>query len=91
MEINNFTNAWESENIQSDLLDIDAATKLLGYKKGSMYQLTCKRLIPHYRVPGLRKVFFSKKELEEWILTPSNKMTTTQELAFLAIQKINQN
>ncbi|MBC6368032.1 helix-turn-helix domain-containing protein [Algoriphagus sp. AK58] len=71
----------------SDLLDIEAASKLLGYKTGSMYQLISKRLIPHYKIPGIRRVYFSRTELEEWIKNPAHRVTTIQELSILALNR----
>lgn len=71
----------------SDLLDLEGASKLLGYKTGSLYQLISKRLLPHYKIPGMRKVYFSKSELEEWIKNPANRVTTVQELSILALNR----
>jgi hypothetical protein len=72
---------------RSDILDVEAASILLGYTVGSLYQLTSKRLIPFFKVPGLRKVYFSRKELERWIFDESNRITTSQDLALLAINR----
>jgi excisionase family DNA binding protein len=59
---------YNSKNKDFDLLDIDGASELTGYSKQTIYKLTCQRQIPFIKRPGGRKLFFSKKALESWIL-----------------------
>lgn len=80
-------NSQISTKSQTDILDIQGASELLGYTINSVYQLTSKRIIPHFKVPGMRKLFFSKSELEKWILDESNRIVTTSQLAILAINR----
>lgn len=76
-----------SGSTSTDILDIQGAADLLGFTVGSIHQLTSKRIIPHFKVPGLRKVYFSKKGLERWILGEANRVKTHQELVLLAMNR----
>jgi excisionase family DNA binding protein len=60
-------NSDKAENF--DLIGLTDACRLTGYSKFTIYQLTSRKLIPHYKRPHGRRIFFSKKALEEWILT----------------------
>jgi len=42
------------------------ACKYLNVSKSYLYKSTHKNLIPYYK-PGGKKIFFSKKDLNEWI------------------------
>jgi predicted DNA-binding transcriptional regulator AlpA len=59
---------YTSPKLQSDIVDIDGASEFTGYSKNSIYSMTCRREIPFIKRPGGRKLFFSKKALETWIL-----------------------
>jgi len=52
-----------------DLIDMNSACELTGYSKNTLYQLTSRKLIPHFKRPRGRRLFFSRKSLELWILT----------------------
>jgi excisionase family DNA binding protein len=52
-----------------DLVGLDEACSLTGYSRHTIYQLTSKKLIPHFKRPHGRRIFFSKRALEQWILT----------------------
>ncbi len=52
-----------------DLIDFKEACKLTGYSKHTLYQMTSRHEIPFLKRPGGRKIFFSKKALQEWIIT----------------------
>lgn len=54
-----------STNTQKELLTIDEAAALTGFKKSYLYRLTCKRRIPFYK--PAQKIFFKKSELEQWV------------------------
>jgi excisionase family DNA binding protein len=47
-------------------MNIEDASKFLGYSKAYLYKMTCNRQIPYYR-PNGKKIVFKKSELEEWI------------------------
>lgn len=48
------------------VLDLSEAAVFTGYSESHLYNLTSKRLIPHYKKN--RKLYFKKQELEEWML-----------------------
>lgn len=48
-----------------NILTMDEASIITGYAKSYLYQLTSKRMIPHYRRDN--RVFFKKDELEDWM------------------------
>ncbi len=58
------------EKILSEQLDqpmnFAEASKYLNVSKSYLYKCTYKKLIPYYK-PGGKKIFFSKKDLNEWI------------------------
>lgn len=52
-----------------DLVGLSEACNLTGYSRHTIYQLTSKKLIPHFKRPHGRRIFFSKRALEQWIMT----------------------
>ena len=52
------------------------ACEYLGFAPSYLYKLTCKNIIPHYKPSGKRLYFF-KKELDEWILSSAESATKT--------------
>lgn len=63
------------------VLDIEGAMLVTGLSKARIYQLACKKEIPHYKQGRL---FFKKKELEDWLT--SNRVATNTELRSKAIK-----
>ncbi|MCL5030079.1 MAG: helix-turn-helix domain-containing protein [Bacteroidetes bacterium] len=53
-------------------LNFKEACEYLGFAPSYLYKLTCKNIIPHYKPSGKRLYFF-KKELDEWIAKGSNQ------------------
>lgn len=49
-----------------NVLDLEEVAMLTGLSKWSIYQLTSKKQIPHYK-PNGRLVYFDKKEVEDWL------------------------
>ncbi len=47
------------------LLDIDEASSILRLKVSTIYSLTCKRLLPHFKKRG--RLRFDRAELIEWL------------------------
>ena len=45
-------------------LNIDQAARLLGLKKGTVYNMVSRREIAHYKLGN--RVFFKKSDLKEW-------------------------
>jgi len=52
-----------------DLISLAQACLLTGYSRHTIYQLTSKKLIPHFKRPNGRRIFFSKRILEQWIMS----------------------
>ena len=50
---------------QKNLIKIDEATKITGYRKGYIYELVHRNAIPY--IKRGRSVRFDAKELEEWM------------------------
>lgn len=59
-----------------DVLDIEEAALLTGYKVKGLYTLTSEKRIPHYKKNG--KLYFKKSELEAWMT--ENKVLTDEEI-----------
>lgn len=59
----------------SDILGIDEAVVLTGYKKSTLYQKTSRNLIPFHKRSN--KVVFKRSELEAWML--ENRQETIDE------------
>lgn len=51
-----------------DVTDIVGAEEITGYKRNTIYKLTSTNQIPFIKRPGGRKLYFSRKALETWIL-----------------------
>lgn len=70
-EINNKLDMLISANISNkQALTLTEASKYIGISKTYMYQLTCKKAIPHYK-PNGKQVYFDRLELDKWLLTNS--------------------
>ncbi len=52
-----------------DLIGLNDACLITGYSKNTIFQMTSKKQIPFYKRPGGRRIFFSKRALEQWIIT----------------------
>lgn len=48
-------------------LDIDQAARLVGLKKGTIYNMVSRKAIPYHKVG--RRVLFVRSELEAWFQT----------------------
>ena len=61
-----------------EVLGIDVCCKITGYKKNTIYKLTAKNKIPHFR-PGNdgRKLMFRREEVLEWMI--ARRRETTEE------------
>lgn len=61
-----------------DALTADEVSELYGIGKYYLYRLTMEKKIPFYKPNGRKKMYFSKQEIESWLL--SNRVTTEQEI-----------
>lgn len=53
------------EQSQPKLIKIEDAARLTGYKKGYIYEMVCRNIIPH--IKKNRSIRFDRAELEEWM------------------------
>lgn len=56
-------------------LNIDQAARFIGLKKGTVYNMVCRRAIPHYKVGN--RILFRESDLEAWF--ESKRVKTKQE------------
>lgn len=59
-----------------NVLTIDDVSLLTGISKSTLYKMTCKREIPHFK-PNSKLLFFDRSEVEKWCL--QNRVLTRQE------------
>ena len=60
-----------------EILSLSEAAKFLCASKSFMYKMTSQKIIPHY-IPGGKKIYFKKSDLENWIL--QNRITAVAEI-----------
>ena len=58
------------------VLTIDDVALLTGISKSTLYKMTCKKQLPHYK-PNSKLLFFDRKEIEEW--AKQNRVNTWAE------------
>jgi len=73
--------AQKTSNTQSTILDFPDGCKYIGKSESTVYKLTSKKLIPHFKQG--RKIYFLKAELDNWLL--SNRVPTVQD----GVQEMN--
>ena len=61
---------------KGDVLTIDDVSLITNISKSTLYKMTCKKLLPHYKANS-KLLFFSRKEIEEWCLR--NRVNTWAE------------
>lgn len=66
-----------------NLIDVDAAAKLLNLAKATVYEKTSLKILPHYKKG--KKVVFKVSELRAWL--ESGRVLTGDDLKQLAKQK----
>ena len=60
-----------------EILSLNEAAKYLSASKSFVYKMTSQKLIPHY-IPGGKKIYFKKSDLEDWLL--KNRIPPSSEL-----------
>ena len=63
----------DASKTQWDLIDLHEACAFTGYTQHTIYRMTSRHLIPFIKRPGRRKIFFSKKALENWIINGNDQ------------------
>lgn len=61
---------------KEEILSLNEATVFLKMSKSCLYKITSQKQIPHY-VPGGKKIYFRKSDLENWLL--QNRITPISE------------
>ena len=59
-----------------NVLTIDDVALLTGISKSTLYKMTCKKQLPHYK-PNSKLLFFDRTEIEEW--AKQNRVNTWAE------------
>jgi len=57
-------------------LTINQAVRFLGLRKGTIYNLVCRKAIPHYKLGN--RILFRESDLEAWF--QSKRVKTKQEI-----------
>lgn len=60
-------NDYKQQKSENDLMDVDRAAEFIGISKKTLYLKTSRKEIPFHRVPGTKKLWFSKEGLTAWI------------------------
>jgi excisionase family DNA binding protein len=55
------------KNNKDEILSLSEASEFLKLSKSCVYKLTSAKKIPHF-VPGGKRIYFKKSDLENWIL-----------------------
>lgn len=71
----------QTPSITKALLTLEECANYMGMKKNTLYQMTSKRRIPHYK-PGGRLVYFDLDEVNAWL--KSNRIAPQSEIENLA-------
>lgn len=74
------------DSVSEKPFSIDEACLYLNMKKSYIYQLTSRKMIPHYK-PTKGKVYFKRSELDNWVY--SNYQKTEDEINREAQNHIN--
>lgn len=60
-----------------NVLNLEETSIYTGIPKSTLYQLTCKREIPHYKPRG-KQIYFDRDEIENWM--KQNRIATNEEI-----------
>lgn len=61
------------------ILTFDEGCELLGYAKSYVYKMTAKGILP-FSKPNNKKIFFSREQLEKWMLSNANIGSAQREI-----------
>ena len=67
----------EQKLSEEEILSLSEAAKFLKVSKSCVYKLTSAKKITHF-VPGGKRIYFKKSDLENWIL--QNRITPVAEI-----------
>ncbi len=81
-ELHSIKTILSEQNInRKDVLNFNEAVKFIDVSSSYLYKLTSSGKIPHYKPQG-KKIFFSRVELEAWLLT--NPVTSSDAIEIKA-------
>lgn len=63
--------------IIKNVFNLEETSFYTGIPKSTLYQLTCKHEIPHYKPRG-KQIYFDRAEIEAWM--KQNKISTIKEI-----------
>ncbi len=64
-------------NHNDEILSLSEAAEFLKISKSCLYKKSSQKQIPHY-IPGGKKIYFKKSDLEDWLL--KNRITPVAEI-----------
>ena len=74
---------------QKNVLNFSEAVQFTGFSQSYLYKLTSKEIIPHSKPTG-KFIFFSRQDLENWLLgnkRKSNEQIITDAATYTTIKK----
>jgi excisionase family DNA binding protein len=64
--------------VDTDVLTLDEVAAMLKQPRSSIYRMTAARQIPHFKIKGKRRVFFSRIDISEWWLAQKVPLKETK-------------
>lgn len=74
-------------NVAKDVMNLEEAALFTGMSKSSLYKLTHRQVIPHYK-PNGKLIYFEKTELLNWMR--QNRISSSTEIGEKAQQKLQE-
>lgn len=74
-------------NVAKDVMNLEEAALFTGMSKSSLYELTHRQVIPHYK-PNGKLIYFEKTELLNWMR--QNRISSSTEIGEKAQQKLQE-
>jgi len=74
-------------NVAKDVMTLEEAALFMGMSKSSLYKLTHRQVLPHYK-PNGKLIFFEKSELLAWMR--QNRISSHSEIGEKAQQKLQE-
>lgn len=74
-------------NVAKNVMNLEEAALFTGMSKSSLYKLTHRQVIPHYK-PNGKLIYFEKTELLNWMR--QNRISSSTEIGEKAQQKLQE-
>ena len=74
-------------NVAKDVMNLEEAALFTGMSKSSLYKLTHRQVIPHYK-PNGKLIYFEKTELLNWMR--QNRISSSTEIGEKEPQKLQE-